>query len=62
MTFPVSRQPHTQGALSMTASMGAFVVGDVVLKYLGGAIPTQELVFLRSLIIVAGIAVPFLRD
>ena len=52
-----SSHPHHQGMLSMTASMAAFVVGDVVLKYLGGSIPTQELVFLRSVIITTGIAV-----
>ncbi len=57
MTSPTPRPSHLEGPLSMTASMAAFVVGDAVLKYLGGAIPTQELVFLRSAIIVAGIAV-----
>jgi drug/metabolite transporter (DMT)-like permease len=57
MTSRPQRHPHTQGMLSITASMAAFVVGDVVLKYLGHAIPTQELVFLRSAIIVTGIAV-----
>ncbi|MBV9260397.1 MAG: EamA family transporter, partial [Pseudolabrys sp.] len=50
------RHPHQQGAWAMTLSMATFVAGDSVLKFLGGAIPTQELVFLRSAVIVAGIA------
>ncbi|MBV9556226.1 MAG: DMT family transporter [Pseudolabrys sp.] len=53
---PARRPSHHEGMLSMTASMGAFVVGDAVLKYLGQAIPTQELVVLRGAIIIAGIA------
>jgi drug/metabolite transporter (DMT)-like permease len=44
------------GLLTINASMFAFVVADVIIKLLGRSFPPNELVFLRSTVIVAGLA------
>ncbi|MBV9348147.1 MAG: DMT family transporter [Pseudolabrys sp.] len=46
-----------RGIWSVNASMAAYVVGDVTIKFLGRTLPTNEIVFLRTWIVALALAV-----
>jgi drug/metabolite transporter (DMT)-like permease len=50
-----ARPPLYQGILSINASMAIFVVSDTTMKLLSRSFPPNELIFLRSVIIVVAL-------